>query len=47
MSSNLKAVLMGIQTSDPLDVTMAVIHVAGQRFLAVSILEAISLTVMK
>ncbi len=41
---------MGIPKSDLLGVTMAVIHVAGQSFLAgstVSILEAIGLTVVK
>ena len=33
--SEVKDVLMGIAKSDLLDITVAVIHVSGQRFLAV------------
>ncbi len=42
----LKDVLMGIQKSDLLGVTMAVIHVAGQGS-TVTILEVIGRTVVK
>ncbi len=35
LNNHLKDVLMGTPKSDLLGVTMAVIHVAGQRFLAV------------